>query len=127
MPGVADSGTSADEGGRSAPTRWLLFAVKLLLILNLLDLTTSLPNANNFNVGVRSQGALLVQVLLVFPLFFWAYRAIPPALRTLWSAPIPRAARAVILGVLAVQDHPHLLPDRAVSLDGCRHVHVPAP
>ncbi|MEZ4426444.1 MAG: hypothetical protein R3A51_01990 [Nannocystaceae bacterium] len=77
--------------------------VRIVLVVNLLDLTTSIPSAYNHAVGERSAAALVVQLALAVVGVIWIVRRLPGWLRALWRAPIPAPARLILGGVLIVQ------------------------
>ena len=91
------------ERGGGGWKRALLIVGKAALVLNLLDLTTSIPSAYNTAVGARSTVGLVVQLVFAVVAIVWIARALPGWLRALNRAPIPRGPRYVIGVVLAAQ------------------------
>ncbi len=88
---------------RARTRRRLIGVGKAALVINLLDLTSSLPSAYNTAVGARSTIELVLQLALALVAVVWIGRALPGWLRTLNRAPIPRGPRYVIGLVLATQ------------------------
>ena len=91
------------EDGRARTRRRLIGVGKAALVINLLDLTSSLPSAYNTAVGARSTIELVLQLALGLVAVIWIGRSLPGWLRTLNRVPIPRGPRYVIGFVLAAQ------------------------
>jgi hypothetical protein len=80
-------------------------ALVVLLLVNALDLSTSLlPNLiDTVAMPRRSTGALIVQLLLLVPLAAGAVRALPSFARALWRLPIPRIPLVVVVALVVLQ------------------------
>ena len=92
--------SSADLVAGAAPIRKL---APVALLVNALDLSTSIPSAYNTEVPDRPLALLVVQLALLVPLAALARRRAPPLWAALTRAPVPPVARVVLGGVLALQ------------------------
>jgi hypothetical protein len=86
-------------------SRWQVFTpwIELALAVNLLDLTTSIPNAYNNAPGQRGDVAMAVQLLFGIAGLFVIVRRAPAWGRWIVKIPIPHTAKMALGALLLIQ------------------------
>ena len=85
------------------PQLWT--TLKILGLINILDITTSIPSEYNTATGQRGLLMWMIQLLLMIPTLFWVVRVAPSAKEWILkiSRPIPKSACWVIGALLIAQ------------------------